>query len=1240
MNVKKYKKAIILGILLALFVHNGNAETDKTVLYENGFEKKNDFSPYLFNGNFNYKNWKDQVEIEHMGLSDEKPYSGNKLFKLSITFKKAGKYCYFRIPIRPAKLITNPLYLSAYLRVKQDSGLRVALGRGLYYQGSTRQKGGINGAGPIASDKTPDGWNFYHQNVYSAVRWVCEKGNGKAKGWDANKNYLSSILLMILGDIKPGDKVIVYIDNLKVSSQKPKLTLSSKESNVNLSFLGERKRYDIRNKIFLNPRSGNIFSNSSFELGLKDWTVNNYNDPKEPFCKVGIAKDTAYHGQQSLRISHEKQLISFISSPFLAIKNKDNKIISFRAKATGEMKINGHAVGEKWKKYNAHINTHWNYKDKYYANLKVTGYGTLWIDAITAGNQANEKFKTINALELGISLNNDNNITNVFSDKDPLTLNIALFNGSSKHENGQLSYQVKDFYHNIVKKGEFDFNLASNKGIIKNIPISTPKGIFYVYANLDKEKNIDCEQNFAVIHNLDNKKINKQSFFGSTSPNWMNHNREAGLAQRLGMKYQGIYGPCYFSSAPENWREKLVNKTLWHNSLAEDTLTHLKKYGIEPVFMIYGLPKWLVGKKNFHANGFVPEEKFVKEWGDYIFNMVKHFKGRVKYWEIWGEVVHSRKDAKNFLPFLKQAYIMAKKADPDCVIIGCGFDPGISMVNNAKYMFEQGALKYLDKISIHPYFIHSHSSPEVGNVESSIKKINSLMKKYGGTKKDIWITEVSYQGTNTYYADVPGPERHGYNILISEERMADYIARMMLIAMANRVQKFLLFPTLHSGIKIYSSFYGLTYENCTEPKAGLPAYSTLAAYLSDATAGEEIKLAPGFKCYLYHKPDNKVVAAVWNSSDNKNALSQLAVPQGDYRFIDLMNNSIIPKEKNNLKIVTLHGGSPILITGDNYLNLKDQLTKAKIIALVPTARLSLSNDLKFLKLEIKNNAPRKLDCRAIIKQAPAEWGIKRHSYNFIVSKGSSKIITIPLTDIILSSINNKALEVAVQMGKTHKLLKFKPLFCHQLPITFNSDSLLKNKKGIRSLTLSKNNFTSLLSKKTAYDETDIKGKFYSGWNSKGLYLAFDVNDNRFFQPYVSSGIWAGDSVQIAFDALSNPTKNEGYNADDSEYGLALTDKGPEAYCFIGRHKGKVNRIKLKIIKAGKNIYYQAFFPWNIFENFIPTNGASMGFNFTIMDNDGGKTTKKFLYLSEGIAGENGKNPFSFYDFIFTQQINS
>ncbi|MFA6716728.1 MAG: hypothetical protein WCS27_15210, partial [Victivallaceae bacterium] len=134
--------------------------------------------------------------------------------------------------------------------------------------------------------------------------------------------------------------------------------------------------------------------------------------------------------------------------------------------------------------------------------------------------------------------------------------------------------------------------------------------------------------------------------------------------------------------------------------------------------------------------------------------------------------------------------------------------------------------------------------------------------------------------------------------------------------------------------------------------------------------------------------------------------------------------------------------------------------------------------------------------------------------------------------------------------------------------------------------------------------------------------------------------WAGDAVQIAFDTANDALPGQGYNYNDYELGVALTAKGPYSYMWHGNQSAEqaVSGIKTDCRRNGNTTCYRIVLPWS-FLKVAPASGKSIRFNVTVMDNDG-NGIEHFLQISDGLAGNMGKQPCLYRDLILFKEKNS
>ena len=128
---------------------------------------------------------------------------------------------------------------------------------------------------------------------------------------------------------------------------------------------------------------------------------------------------------------------------------------------------------------------------------------------------------------------------------------------------------------------------------------------------------------------------------------------------------------------------------------------------------------------------------------NYAVEVIKRYKGKVKYWEIWNEpdsVTYWKEQdgLKAYCGLLKDVYIAAKKINPDCKILNGGIANGLGSIN---HLYENGAKDYFDILNIHFFESPLHDGA-IHAVENYPKLAYKVMQRNGDADKKIWITEI------------------------------------------------------------------------------------------------------------------------------------------------------------------------------------------------------------------------------------------------------------------------------------------------------------------------------------------------------------------------------------------------------------------------------------------------------------------------------------------------------------------
>ena len=134
---------------------------------------------------------------------------------------------------------------------------------------------------------------------------------------------------------------------------------------------------------------------------------------------------------------------------------------------------------------------------------------------------------------------------------------------------------------------------------------------------------------------------------------------------------------------------------------------------------------------------------------NYAAEVIRRYKGKVKYWELWNEpdssVYWSPQDGlTSYCRLLKQVYIQAKKIDPDCKILNGGLATGLAAVNK---LYDNGAGDYFDILNLH-IFESPLNSVSIKAVTAYPKLAYKVMARNGDGNKKIWITEIGCPGVS------------------------------------------------------------------------------------------------------------------------------------------------------------------------------------------------------------------------------------------------------------------------------------------------------------------------------------------------------------------------------------------------------------------------------------------------------------------------------------------------------------
>jgi len=132
---------------------------------------------------------------------------------------------------------------------------------------------------------------------------------------------------------------------------------------------------------------------------------------------------------------------------------------------------------------------------------------------------------------------------------------------------------------------------------------------------------------------------------------------------------------------------------------------------------------------------------------DYTTGVIRRYKDKIKYWEIWNEPDSStywqpQDGMKRYCELLREVYTAAKKVDPECKILNGGLSAGLASVNK---LYDNGAGGYFDIMNIHIFQTPLHTG-SIKAVTAFTRLAHKVMSRNGDAGKKIWVTEIGCPG--------------------------------------------------------------------------------------------------------------------------------------------------------------------------------------------------------------------------------------------------------------------------------------------------------------------------------------------------------------------------------------------------------------------------------------------------------------------------------------------------------------
>jgi len=223
-----------------------------------------------------------------------------------------------------------------------------------------------------------------------------------------------------------------------------------------------------------------------------------------------------------------------------------------------------------------------------------------------------------------------------------------------------------------------------------------------------------------------------------------------------------------------DWRylEPRKGKYYWRSLERVVKMLNAEKIGISAC--LYEPPNWA----QIHESRYVVRPEDFERFGEAI---ARKFRDRIAAYEIYNELPTGSKwpqiavrSTRVYAPIQKAAYRGIKRGDPKAIVLMTGLwqFPQYFLED----MYRDGCKDYFDAVNVH-YYLGGDRNPKYpdafrGDLETVLKQIDYVTKKYGDGDKPIWFTEYGWPAT-----------AESQSAPVGEEKMAEYMEYFLTTCM-------------------------------------------------------------------------------------------------------------------------------------------------------------------------------------------------------------------------------------------------------------------------------------------------------------------------------------------------------------------------------------------------------------------------------------------------------------------------
>lgn len=198
---------------------------------------------------------------------------------------------------------------------------------------------------------------------------------------------------------------------------------------------------------------------------------------------------------------------------------------------------------------------------------------------------------------------------------------------------------------------------------------------------------------------------------------------------------------------PMNWLVAEPSRGVFDWTLLDRVVDEARSRGLRVLGVLGGTPAWASSSGSAAAP---PDDP--ADFGAFATAAARHFKGRVRAWEVWNEPNHSsffRGSAEQYAGLLAQAHDGVTAVLPKATIVLGGlarFAAGRA-TRPADFLadvYAAGGGADFDVLGLHPYVQAALSQADEATVWDQVAEARAVMRRAGDRRRRVWFTEVGW----------------------------------------------------------------------------------------------------------------------------------------------------------------------------------------------------------------------------------------------------------------------------------------------------------------------------------------------------------------------------------------------------------------------------------------------------------------------------------------------------------------